>query len=101
MAVQSFLLRAALPLCVVGSLALQTPLPVHLVIVSVDGLMPSAYTGPDSARLPTLQTLARDNQLAVFPHEDFWMGMDTFREYTELNSLWAKGEAPWRVWDKD
>ena len=36
-----------------------------------------------------LQTLARDEQLAVFPHEDFWMGMDTYREYTELNGLWA------------
>jgi glucose-1-phosphate cytidylyltransferase len=48
-----------------------------------------------------LQSLARDNQLAVFPHEDFWMGMDTFREYTELNRLWDSGQAPWRVWDKD
>ena len=48
-----------------------------------------------------LQTLARDQQLAVFSHEDFWMGMDTYREYTMLNQLWADGEAPWRVWDKD
>jgi glucose-1-phosphate cytidylyltransferase len=48
-----------------------------------------------------LRDLARDGQLAVYRHEDFWMGMDTYREYTELNSLWASGEAPWRVWDKD
>jgi glucose-1-phosphate cytidylyltransferase len=27
------------------------------------------------------------------------MGMDTFREYTELNKLWAEGRAPWKVWD--
>ena len=26
-----------------------------------------------------LQTLAREGELAVFPHHDFWMGMDTYR----------------------
>jgi hypothetical protein len=25
--------------------------------------------------------------------------MDTFREFTELNRLWAAGDAPWKVWD--
>jgi glucose-1-phosphate cytidylyltransferase len=45
-----------------------------------------------------LQNLARDGQLAVFPHHDFWMGMDTYRELTELNELWAGGNAPWKVW---
>jgi glucose-1-phosphate cytidylyltransferase len=48
-----------------------------------------------------LQNLARDGQLAVFPHEGFWMGMDTFREYTELNKMWDSDQAPWRVWQKD
>ena len=45
-----------------------------------------------------LQNLARDGQLAVYVHEDFWMGMDTFRDLTELNELWASGKPPWRVW---
>ena len=45
-----------------------------------------------------LQTLARDGQLAVFPHHEFWMGMDTYREMTALNELWESGEAPWKVW---
>jgi glucose-1-phosphate cytidylyltransferase len=45
-----------------------------------------------------LRGLARDNQLAVFPHTEFWMGMDTYREFTHLNELWAAGEAPWKVW---
>jgi glucose-1-phosphate cytidylyltransferase len=45
-----------------------------------------------------LQSLARDGELAVFPHDGFWMGMDTFRDYTELNERWASGEAPWKVW---
>ncbi len=48
-----------------------------------------------------LRNLARDGELAVFPHEDFWMGMDTYREYTELNELWARGDAAWKVWDDE
>jgi predicted AlkP superfamily pyrophosphatase or phosphodiesterase len=64
MSVQSFLVRTALPLCLVTSLALGAQAPVHLVIISVDGLMPSAYTGPDAARLPTLHSLAREGAYA-------------------------------------
>jgi len=45
-----------------------------------------------------LQKLARDGQLAVFPHEDFWIGVDTYRELTYINELWESGEAPWKVW---
>ena len=45
-----------------------------------------------------LMKLARDGELSVFPHEGFWMGMDTFREYTMLNEMWQSGEAPWKVW---
>lgn len=46
-----------------------------------------------------LQNLARDGELAVYAHEDFWMGMDTHRDLTELNQLWAAGSPPWRVWE--
>jgi glucose-1-phosphate cytidylyltransferase len=46
-----------------------------------------------------LQQLARDGQLAVFPHEKFWMGMDTYREYVQLNTLWDAGNPPWKVWN--
>ena len=45
-----------------------------------------------------LRKLARDSQLMVFPHDDFWMGMDTYREYTQLNAMWKQGDAPWKVW---
>jgi glucose-1-phosphate cytidylyltransferase len=46
-----------------------------------------------------LQQLARDRQLSVFEHEGFWMGMDTFRDWTELNGLWDAGVAPWKIWE--
>jgi len=45
-----------------------------------------------------LGNLARDGELAVYPHEEFWMGMDTYRDFAELNRLWEAGEAPWKVW---
>ncbi len=46
-----------------------------------------------------LQNLARDEQLSVFRHEGFWMGMDTYREFTALNTLWESGHPPWKVWE--
>ncbi|MGI9616396.1 MAG: sugar phosphate nucleotidyltransferase [Acidimicrobiales bacterium] len=45
-----------------------------------------------------VQAVSRDKKLGLFPHNGFWMGMDTFREYTALNEMWAAGEAPWKVW---
>jgi len=45
-----------------------------------------------------LRQLASEGGLGVHRHEGFWVGMDTFREYTALNELWANGEAPWKVW---
>ena len=46
-----------------------------------------------------LQTIASDGELTVHKHEGFWMGMDTFRDWTELNGLWDAGTPPWRVWE--
>ena len=46
-----------------------------------------------------LQTLAADGELGIFHHEGFWMGMDTFRDWKELNGLWDDGRAEWKIWD--
>jgi glucose-1-phosphate cytidylyltransferase len=45
-----------------------------------------------------LGRLARDGGLGVYRHEGFWRGMDTFRDWTELNTLWDSGQAAWKVW---
>jgi len=45
-----------------------------------------------------LQSLTRAGELAAFAHEGFWQPMDTAREYTQLNELWASGRAPWKTW---
>lgn len=45
-----------------------------------------------------LEGLAQDGQLMAFRHEGFWQPMDTIREKTLLEELWASGKAPWKVW---
>ena len=45
-----------------------------------------------------LAGLAADRQLMSYPHSGFWQPMDTLREKTLLENLWAKGTAPWKVW---
>jgi glucose-1-phosphate cytidylyltransferase len=47
-----------------------------------------------------MRRLAKDGELIAYPHTGFWQPMDTFREYSLLNELWASGEAPWKTWDK-
>lgn len=43
-----------------------------------------------------LVKLARDGQLSVYKHRDFWACMDTQRDRESLEKLWNTGEAPWR-----
>ncbi len=45
-----------------------------------------------------LENLARDGQLMAYRHEKFWQCMDTLRDKRLLESLWASGQAPWKVW---
>jgi glucose-1-phosphate cytidylyltransferase len=46
-----------------------------------------------------VQRLSADGELMAYRHEGFFAAMDTYREYQYLNELWAKGDAPWKVWD--
>ena len=59
------------------------------------------YTDDDDGGMlesDALQRLTKDGQLSYRLHEGFWRGMDTYREYVELNRLWDTQTAPWRVW---
>ena len=49
--------------------------------------------------LAPLERLAKDGELMVYRHYDFWQCMDTPRDRKLLEDLWASGHAPWRVWD--
>ncbi len=45
-----------------------------------------------------LEMLARNKQLMAYMFDGFWACMDTKREMDLLNDLWAKGQAPWKIW---
>lgn len=45
-----------------------------------------------------LQRLVADGELVAYRHRGFFYGMDTYRDYLYLNSLWDKGDVPWKVW---
>jgi glucose-1-phosphate cytidylyltransferase len=46
-----------------------------------------------------MERLAADGQLAAYRHEGFWQCMDTLRDVRLMESLWAEGHAPWRIWE--
>jgi glucose-1-phosphate cytidylyltransferase len=47
-----------------------------------------------------LEKLTKEKQLVAYKHKSFFYAMDTYRDFTLLNSLWQKRRAPWGVWDK-
>ena len=46
-----------------------------------------------------LEDLARDGQFMAYKHNGFWKCMDTQRDKMQLEEMWSKGEAPWKVWE--
>jgi glucose-1-phosphate cytidylyltransferase len=46
-----------------------------------------------------MERLTREGELSAFRHEGFWHAMDTMRDRTHLEELWASGKAPWKTWD--
>ena len=55
--------------------------------------------GPESIweREP-MERLAAEGQMVAFRHPGFWQCMDTVRDLRLLETLWAEGRAPWKVW---
>ena len=59
---------------------------------------------PDDDAMPfeqaPLKNLAKDGQLNAYRHNGFWRPMDMLKDKIDLNDMWAKGNAPWKIWDK-
>lgn len=53
---------------------------------------------PDPWERAPMERLAAQGELACYQHHGFWQPMDTLREKTLLEKLWASGDAPWRCW---
>jgi glucose-1-phosphate cytidylyltransferase len=45
-----------------------------------------------------LETLAKEEKLMAYKHDGFWQPMDTVRDKSLLDELWASGRAPWKIW---
>jgi glucose-1-phosphate cytidylyltransferase len=45
-----------------------------------------------------MEALALADELMAFRHDGFWQPMDMLRDKIQLEDLWAKGKAPWKVW---
>ena len=52
----------------------------------------------DTLETGLLARLVERQQLAVYQHEGFWQCMDTYREMQQLDDMWTRDKAPWRVW---
>jgi glucose-1-phosphate cytidylyltransferase len=53
---------------------------------------------PTSWEADVLPQLAAEGQLSAYRHPGFWQPMDTLRDRTRLEELWARGQAPWKLW---
>jgi len=45
-----------------------------------------------------LERVVGKGELVAFKHEGFWQCMDTVRDRSYLEDLWAKDQAPWKLW---
>jgi len=44
-----------------------------------------------------MNKLVAAEQLMMYPHDEFWQCMDTYRDLVLLQNLWDTGRAPWRL----
>lgn len=45
-----------------------------------------------------LERLSAAGQLNAYAHSGFWRPMDMLKDKKDLNEMWDKGEAKWKVW---
>ena len=62
---------------------------------SIFDLIENDQTSWESEVLPLLSA---SGQLSAYRHAGFWQPMDTLRDRTRLEELWASGQAPWKLW---
>jgi len=46
-----------------------------------------------------MNSLVNEGQVSAYFHNDFWHCMDTLRDKNQLDTMWASGDAPWKVWN--
>ena len=46
-----------------------------------------------------LENIAKNGKMTAFKHNGFWQPMDTLKDNKDLNELWDKNKATWKVWE--
>jgi glucose-1-phosphate cytidylyltransferase len=46
-----------------------------------------------------MKKLANEDKLFAYKHDGFWQSMDTLRDKMVLEEVWARGDAPWKLWE--
>jgi glucose-1-phosphate cytidylyltransferase len=47
------------------------------------------------------QRLITRGRLSAYEYEGLWMSMDTFKDRQQLEDIYARGSAPWEVWNPE
>jgi glucose-1-phosphate cytidylyltransferase len=42
-----------------------------------------------------IQSIVHEHKMTMYPHDEFWQCMDTYRDWELLNQMYKSGEAPW------
>ena len=46
------------------------------------------------------QRLVEQRQVIAYKYDGFWAAMDTFKDKQMLDDIYARGHAPWQVWNR-
>ena len=60
------------------------------------------YLASNRENLPAaslIDCLAQAGEVSTYRHEGFWSPVETIRDKTWLDALWAAKQAPWKVWE--
>lgn len=49
--------------------------------------------------LEPFQRLIRERQVVAYPHDGFWLAVDTAKDKQRVDDLFAAGNPPWQVWN--
>ena len=45
-----------------------------------------------------LESITKAGKMHAFKHYGFWKAMDMLKDNKELNEMWNKNKAPWKIW---
>lgn len=45
-----------------------------------------------------LEELSSRGEMMAYQHDGFWRAMDTLRDKIQLEEMWQRGHAPWKLW---